>query len=152
PDVDDYVDGEFQVTADIKPGTEDLVIDAEFHCALSVTEIADQIEQGNASFIVVVSCRETYYREVLSHREAGFTYQFPAGSLRGEVLINPYVVSSERIERFHCSLINEEFGAGPFTFEPGSVLALDQPKIIYVDRDVFKPITSVFELVTDDAL
>lgn len=46
-------------------------------------------------------------------------------------------------------MINEEFGPGPFAFEPGSVLAVDEPKVIYVDRDVFKPITSIFELVMD---
>ena len=30
------------------------------------------------------------------------------------------------------------------------MLAVDEPKAIYVDRDVFKPITSIFELVMDE--
>jgi hypothetical protein len=152
PDVDDYTDGDFQVTVDFRPDESDMAISALFQYALSVPEIVGEISAGNASFAVVVSCRETYYREVLFGQNHAIEYRFPGGSLRGEVETNSYVVCTKKIECYYSKLINEEFGPGPFSFEPGAVLAVDEPKVIYVDRDVFKPITSIFELVMDDNL
>jgi hypothetical protein len=149
PDVDDYTDGDFQVTVDVRPASSDMVVFAHFQCALSVSEISNEIEAGNASFAIVVSCRETYYREVIFRKDNSIEYQFTGGSLRGEVQISPYVISRKKISSYSCKLINTEFGSGPFAFQPGSVLALDEPKIIYIERDVFRPITSIFELVLD---
>jgi hypothetical protein len=149
PNVNDYTDGDFQVTPDIQPIDSNLGIMANFECALSVAEISNEIARGSASFAIVVSCRETYYREVLFGQQNSIQHRFDGGSLRGEVQISPYVISRRKIENYRCNLINEEFGPGPFEFQAGSVLALDEPKMIYVDRDVFRPITSIFELVVD---
>jgi hypothetical protein len=149
PDVNDYTDGDFQVIADIRPADSDMSVAAHFQCALSVPEIAGEIERGNASFAIVVSCRETYYREVIFGQDHSVDHHFHGGSLRGEVQISPYVISRRKIKNYFCRLINEEFGPGPFEFQAGSILALDEPKVIYVDRDVFQPITSIFELVVD---
>jgi hypothetical protein len=150
PDVDDYTDGDFQVTVDFRPDDSDMSILAHFQYALSVPEIRNEIEAGSAGFAVVVSCRETYHREVLFGQNHSLEYLFPGGSLRGEVQTNSYVVCRKKIDCYRCKLINEEFGPGPFSFEPGAVLAVDEPRAIYVDRDVFKPITSIFELVMDE--
>jgi hypothetical protein len=149
PDVDDYTDGDFQVTVDVRPASSDMAVLAHFQCALSVSEISCEIEAGNASFAIVVSCRETYYREVIFRKDNSIEHQFTGGSLRGEVQISPYVISQKKINFYSCKLINMEFGPGHFAFQPGSVLALDEPKIIYIARDVFRPITSIFELVLD---
>ena len=150
PDVDDYTDGEFQVIVEFRTDDSDLAIFAHFQYALSVREIEHEIDTGRASFAVVVSCRDTYYREVLFGKDHSIEYLFPGGSLRGEVLVNSYVVCTKNIEHYGCKLINEECGPGPFSFEPGAVLAVDEPKAIYVDRDVFRPITSIFDLVMDE--
>jgi hypothetical protein len=152
PDVDDYTDGDFQTAVDIRPVESDLAILAHFQCALSVPEIMHQIEIGNASFAIVVSCRETYHREVIFHTENSTERRFSGGSLRGEVQINPYVICRKKVVSFSCALINEEFGKGPFEFPVGSILAVDEPKVVYIDRDVFKPITSIFEMVIDPNL
>ena len=150
PDVDDYTNGDFQVTVDIRPTDLNMAISSHFECALSVPEIMREIDCGNARFAIVVSCRETYYREALFTEDHSIERRFEGGTLKGEVEISPYVVCSKKIELFYCALINEEFGPGPFVFEPGSILALDEPKVIYIDRDLFRPITSIFELVLDE--
>jgi hypothetical protein len=81
PDVDDYTDGDFQVVVDIHPVNSDMAIFARFQCALSVPEISNEIEAGNASFAIVVSCRETYYREALFGEDHSIEHEFPGGSL-----------------------------------------------------------------------
>jgi hypothetical protein len=53
----------------------------------------------------------------------------------------------------YCSaLLNREFGPGPFDYEEGAVLAMDRPQVIYVDRELYRPISSVFALVRNENL
>jgi len=76
--------------------------------------------------------------------------EFDIGELRGEVKVNPYVVVKNDISGFVSPDINPEFGDGPFQFVIGDILAQDESQVFYIDRDLFKPITSVFELVKKD--
>jgi hypothetical protein len=152
PYVDDYVDGEFQAIVDMThpDGSENIQLGAQF--ALSVDEIAALIDRGKASFVLVVACRDTYTSNVIRSAKSRVSERFATGDLRGEVVISPYIVAEEQISEFRCPLINSEFGEGPFSFQKGAVVAVDEPKAVYVDRDLFKPITSIFELVRDENL
>src|SRR6185437_2719851 len=144
PGVNDYVDCEFQCTADFSPveGKPDIVFEAQF--ALSVEEISRLIAHGDAKYVAVISCRDTYLRQVLTTVKTNITSTFHSGELRGEVQVFPYVVAEKPIQAFQCRFINKEFGAGPFAFDRGAVIAVDEPKTAYIDRDLFRPITSVF--------
>src|SRR3989337_446192 len=111
PGVDDYVDGEFQVTVDVSRSEDSDEIFADIHVALSVDEIAEQIAVGNAVVSMLFSCRDTYFREVVESHERTFRYTFPAGALRGQVVISPFIVATKPISGFRCDLINPEFGS-----------------------------------------
>ena len=56
----------------------------------------------------------------------------------------------EVIKDYSCPWINPEFGGGPFSFPNGAVLAVDEPQMIYVDRETFKPISSCFYLAPNE--
>lgn len=152
PDVDDYTDGAIQATVDIKPCGNGLDLKADINFALSVPEIADLVKKKKASYTIVFECRDTYFRHAERSFTPSFESSFPNGSLRGEVVINPYVIATENIEDFSSSLVNAEFGPGPFQFSQGSVLAVDRPQSVYIDKDVFRPVSSVFVLVSDESL
>ena len=119
---------------------------------VSSEDILKEIYSGNAEYVSIVSCRETYYRKVLNSNERMIHAEFPSGSFRGEVRVDPYIVVKHPISEFASADINEEFGGATFAFSPGEVLAQDETQIFYVDRDLFKPVTSVFELVKNDSL
>lgn len=150
PGSDDYVDGEFQATVDfsIKGG----FITAKVNFALSSEEIQDQIKLGNAEYVCVIACRDTYKQEIISSRDGVGSVEFDSGSLKGEVRIDPYVVVRKQIAGYTSEDINLEFGPGPFSYDVGDVLAQDETQCIYIDRDLFKPITSVFDMVKKDGL
>jgi membrane-bound lytic murein transglycosylase MltF len=67
-------------------------LDVHIQYALSSQEIADQIEAGNASYVAVVSCRDTYFRKVLPSQDRTVDISFDPGILRGEVAVDSYVV------------------------------------------------------------
>ncbi len=150
PESDDYRDVEFQTTVEFAVGNEK--VRANITYAISSEKIAEEITKSNADFVCIVSCRDTYFRAVLSSSHCKIEAEFNIGDLRGEVRVDPYVVVRKKIIAFLSPNINPEFGSGPFTFNPGDILAQDEPQVFYIDREMFKPVTSVFELVKKDNL
>jgi hypothetical protein len=150
PDIDDYIDGAFQVTVDVE--SEGDRITARTKVALSVPEIKKEIEAGRARISIIFSCRDTYFRHSVITSKYDFANTFENGVLRGEVIIYPFVVATKPIGRFSCRDINKEFGKGSFSFTAGEVLAADVPKVVYIDRELFKPISSILQLLKDDNL
>lgn len=150
PYCDDYVDVEFQTTVEFEISKESVV--AKITYAISSEELVDEIEKGNAAYVSIVSCRDTYFRSVLISKLPKFEQSFDVGSLRGEVRVDPYVVATQKISDFKSSDINKEFGQDTFTFSPGDVLAQDETQVFYIDRDLFKPMSSVVDLVKNDLL
>lgn len=150
PGVDDYRDSDIQATIHFEQSSDSAKITAEVDFALSVTEIKALVDMGKADYVVVFACRDTYFRKASLSKQPIFTETFSVGEMRGEVLIYPYIIASTDIDGFACPWINAEFGAGPFQFPSGAVLALDPPQSIYIDRDAFRPISSCFLLVKSE--
>lgn len=149
PKVNDYIDGDIQATVHFEQSDDGLDLRAEILFVVSVPEIIARIAAGEAEFAVVFECRDTYFRQPVTSNVSTFEFSFPRGSLRGEVLIKPYVVVTKAIDDFVCDWINDEFGNGPFSYVEGAILALDEPKTFYIDRESFKPISSAFVLVAN---
>ena len=152
PDVDDYLDGDIQVTVDFTPTQDGQEVTAKVSFVLSVPEINALVTSGLAKYAVVFACRDTYYRHVEQRDHADFDVSFRKGFLRGEVQVFPYVTAIAPIPSFVSASVNPEFGSGPFSFDVGSVLAVDRPQAAYIDRDVFSPLTSIFVLVKNENL
>jgi hypothetical protein len=152
PDVDDYVDRGIQASVDPQQAEDGSSVTIEVAFSLSVEEIKQLIAEDKASYVTVFSCRETYLRKSINSQTNTIMEIFPAGDLRGEVLISPFVVAKSEIYSFACKDINAEFGSGPFNFPAGAVIAVDRPQMIYIERDTFRPISSCFVLVADEKL
>ncbi len=150
PKVDDYIDGDIQATVHFEQSADGLDLRAEVLFVVSVPEIVARIEAGQALYAVVFECRDTYVRQPVTSTTSSFDFPFPPGSLRGEVIIRPYVVVTKPFTDFVSPWINDEFGSGPFSYSEGSILALDEPKTFYIDRESFKPISSAFVLVANE--
>jgi hypothetical protein len=152
PDIDDYLDTEFQVTVDIEGTKDNKKIDAKILIALSSEEIKREIAAGNAMIAIIFSCRDTYFREAVITQKFEVKKSFESGAIRGEMIISPFVVAVKQIKSVLARDINPEFRKANFSFEIGEVLAADEPKIVYIDRELFKPISSILQLVKLDSL
>jgi hypothetical protein len=145
PNSDDYLDCDFQTTVNFKTEKQAILVDVSF--AISSPEILEQVELGNAEFVAMVSCRDTYFQYMIRSHDRNTQASFAMGDLKGAVVVNPYVVANKLIENFSSPDINPEFGAATFTFNVGDVLAQDEAYLVYFDQESFKPITSVLDLV-----
>jgi hypothetical protein len=146
-DINDFTAGDFQVTVDFKHSDDRKSITVEGSQFLSVPEIKAQIDAGKANYVALISCRETYFRETILTQKTTFKRTYASGAFRGEVTVLPFVAAVAPIDDFSSPDINSEFAKSSFDYSIGEILALDQPKVIYVDRDLFKPVSSVFEIV-----
>ena len=64
PFSDDYVDVEFQTNVDFSSSEGAVTTDISYR--VSSAELIEQVKNGNAKFVSIVSCRETYFREVIA--------------------------------------------------------------------------------------
>lgn len=150
PYCDDYIDVEFQTTVEFEISKDNIV--ARITYAISSEELVDQVENGKAMYVSIVSCRDTYFRSVLTSKEPKFENSFDVGCMRGEVRVDTYIVAIQEIAEFKTKEINPEFGQGAFSFSPGDVLAQDETQVFYIDRDLFKPTSSIVDLVQNESL
>ena len=150
---DDFGEIDFQTTVLMSLGDDQegfIVANIEF--VVSSSEIVKEIEAQHAAYFAVVACRNTYFRKSFMSTNKIIEAKLDLKSLRDEVIVEPYIVATQNIEFFQSPDINSEFGKGPFIYKPGYILAQDDHQSFYIDRDVFKPITSVFDLVKKDNL
>jgi hypothetical protein len=152
PDIDDYLQSEFQVTVDIEGTKDNKHLNAKVQVALSSDQIKREITKGNAAVTIIFSCRETYFRETITTDKFEFKKSFDAGALRGEVVIYPFIVALKSIKAFSAPDINAEFRKESFSFQAGEVLATEEPKVVYIDRELFKPISSILQIVKSESL
>lgn len=152
PDNNDYVDGDFQAETTFNINESTRGLRAEVTWDLSIREIQELIQMGKASFVLVISCRATFLRHVEIRNESPFHIDFEPGQLKDDIRVFSFVASREKINDFKCEWINAEWGESAFSFEPGALLAMDRPKEIFLDTDLTKKITSVFQLVKDESV
>lgn len=150
PGSSDYLRAEFQTTT--KLTVKEGLLTLEVNHGISSKEVSNAVTRGHAVYACVVSCRDTYFRQVLKSSRVTYSAQFPVDHLRGEVAISPFVVAIKPIGGYEPSDISSEFGGRKFDIAPGDVLAQDEPQVFYIDRDIFKPVTSVFDLVKNKDL
>ncbi|QBZ82370.1 hypothetical protein GHNINEIG_00400 [Hydrogenovibrio crunogenus] len=150
PHSDDYLDCEFQVIIDPEVAENRLSIEVDF--ILSNEEILSEIEMGKAKYVSVVSCRDTFFKEIEITGDKKLKRVFPVDSLRGEVLVESYVVATDTIKNFKSDDLNKEFESVEIDFEKGDLLAQDEPYVLYIDKEYFGHVISVLELVKVDGL
>jgi hypothetical protein len=150
PYSDDYVDAEFQALAEFVIDETGIRIQCSYQT--SSIELQQLITLGHAKYVSIVSCRETYFRRVFTTDQLSLEALLDADSLKGEVVVDAYIVASKGIKNFGSPDINSEFGKKRFDFKPGEILAQDETQAIYVDRDLFRPVSSVIHLVKNETL
>lgn len=151
-DVQDYMRGAFQATIDFRETDDQDGFIVDVQAQLNVSEIVELIDVGKAEYLYILSCRDTMTRHTLRVREPMFEQILPIGTLRGEVKIAKLVSVTKPIKGYTCPHINPEFGSGPFSFDVGEVLAFDEPHIVYLEPENFRPLTSIFELSPNESL
>lgn len=149
PYSDDFVDKEFQATSDFT--IEGNTVTVEVNYVLSSKDIKKLITEKAAVYVSVIACRDTYFSVSMPSSETHIKRDFENNLLRGEVEIRSYIHIINDVD-FLSSEVHPEFGSEPIKYTVGDIIAQDETQSFYFERDLFKPISSVFDLVKRDTL
>jgi len=150
PYSDDYIDGEFQAITEF--AIDDTSISVKCSYQTSSIELLRLVELGCAKFASIISCRETYYRRTFLSDKESLSTELPFDAVRGEVVTESYIVATTDIKGYSSPDINSEFGQKRFDFVAGQILAQDDTTVVYIDRELFQPVSVVLELVSNESL
>jgi len=150
PHSDDYLDSEFQAIAEFVIQGNDIRVNFSYH--ISSPELLKKIDEGLAKYVSVISCRDTYYRNVIITDKSQYSESIDGSILRGKVVTESYVVAIDNIKDYSFTDINPEFGKKFFDFRPGEIMAQEETQVLFIERDLFAPVSSVFQLVKNTSL
>jgi len=146
---DDFIDKDFQAAVSVEVSESSVNISIDY--SLSSKSIKKLIDAHEASFVTVVSCRDTYFSQAIESFDEHAEKVLSHGIFRGEVFINKYIQILDDIS-FESTEVHPDFGTGPFLYTKGDVIAQDEPEKFYFGREFFKPLTSIFSLVKNESL
>lgn len=148
PYTNDYTDEVFELTIDQELINESIIT---FHIDFKLSEITlkQWIQSNSASFIVLIDCPKTSYREVFKSQIAQFPIKIQFNSLIDAVKIQGFIVLNEDINGFYSSNFNPLFADSDFTLKKHSVLGVSQEYIIDIEPqdDAFKTVNSIFKVI-----
>ena len=99
PESDDFIDVDFQATVDLVVKKEKIEVLISY--VLSSEDISSHIKNGEAEYVSIISCKDTYYQEILRTKSKDLKGEFSIGDLRGEVKIESFVVVKNSIPDFN---------------------------------------------------
>ena len=149
PDVEDYEDGDFEVTANYAVTADDMSVEVSASYHLSVPELEVLVDVGTASVGILINCRDTFFREIYPlTKDDESKITIDGGRLHGEVMMVPIVYATSSIKGFSSDDFAEDFEGLKFDLAPGDFLAHEDPQVFWLEREAFEPVESIITLTT----
>lgn len=149
PDVEDYEDGDFEVTANYAATADDMSVEVSASYHLSVPELEALVDTGTASVGILINCRDTFFREIFPlTKDEETKIVIDGGRLHGEVIMVPIVYATSSIKGFSSDDFAEDFEGLTFDLAPGDFLAHEDPQVFWLEREAFEPVESIITLTT----
>ena len=161
-DSDDFVNESFAADINVEFDAESVRISIKY--LLSSEEIKQEILSRNASYVSVVECTDTFYTKSVKTHEKSNTIEIDAGDLRGDVVVQSFVITENDIDiqsqnlnddyRLFQSGENEEDASyvNQFAYSQGDMMALTDPYLFAIDKEYFKPLQSCIDIDIDTSL
>lgn len=147
PENDDYLRSSFKTEIDF----ERMRNSTEAHVMATFTlrddDLLHLIEQKTARYMLIARCIKTYFRLALDTFDTTLEHTFAAGQLSGPTEFSAFLICSNTVQAFRAGDWHKDYESfAPLTFDPGTVLAVSEPKEYWVDTAEETPIGSIFEL------
>jgi hypothetical protein len=145
PAIDDYVECEFQSSLDPKLSADMSKLELCFEVSLSVPELKSLVDIGKARVVIYTFCRDTWFSSQIEASAWKGKAELDAQLIDGELQIWTLVLAKGETKGFTSKKFHPEYGDCSFDVVDNQILAIAQPEAIYVSRDVFKNVSSLFD-------
>lgn len=150
-DSDDYIKSSFQTSFTFDLNRECLTeFKLDYTLKLGLKAMKELIDNDFASYWIKVACRATFYSKMYEVEEDG-TLIIDGTMLRDSVEFSGFIIAKSELT-LTSTKINPEFGYDSFVAHSGQVLAQESPSVYIIDKDFWRPISSIFEYKSDEDL
>jgi hypothetical protein len=146
----DYVDSLFEqnINAFGEEGMLTITVDYQ----LQNDDLQDKIKSGDAEFVTVINCRNTFYRKVIRTQESNTKLSIDSEKLNSYVKFSSYIIAKNEIHQFDSRKFNPEFDVTAFDIESGSVMAQTPEQQIQLHLPFHKNLSTCFILIETNKL
>lgn len=130
---DDYKDGSFDTTIDVR--SEGYNIRIDFISTLTNEGLKKLISNGAASYTYHLECPQTGYRQVLSTDKISESVIIPDNKISGKFYICPFIVATEDIAGYTDSSFHDDYAGSSFEVEAGCVLAVGRQVTATISKE-----------------
>lgn len=150
PESNDFPEGRFNIGVSGAGGMGSdftFTLESELNCP----GIEEQIEVGNARCMLRIDSPGTAYRRLIPANQSGNTdFVVPTQSVTSIIRFTAIVIASAEVRGYRPEGINETyFGSSRFTIGVGSILAVSNTEVIYLDSELDKRSSSIAYISLD---
>jgi hypothetical protein len=149
----DYVDADISTSIELLPTEESSNLhEIEYHVMIGVREIKDSIIKRDLMLVVNFFCPRTLYSETFLTSDLTGRRVMDMRNIRGDLHINVEIIVNQPQFTLKSSKFHPEFMSISDSYElkKGDLVAQAWPEKLFIEREVFKSVTSLFEWTTND--
>lgn len=146
---DDYTDGLFGASFDVRLEDEKLFLDVEI--VLECPDLVELVEEGAAGTGFYLICPRTYHNRLIEMPPGSATQELDAGQFFGTVIVRPVVWSKEERRGWTSGFLHPEY-AGGVDLPDATILAVAEEQRFSVDRAQLKPFETIFTLAVSEEI
>lgn len=121
-----------------------------YEVAIGVKELSKLISDGLARYVLVINCSSTLFQKVVDLDGDEGEVVLRGGDLREAVDISVYLLAAQELKGFFSENFHQEYAGQKFDIPKNSVMACAAPTVYYVEREVFKNVSSIFDFNEQD--
>jgi hypothetical protein len=152
-DSSDYVNADISTSIELL-ATEDSVHDyeIEYHIMIGVREIKDAIISRDLSLVVGFFCPKTLYSESFVTQDLNGRRTIDLRNVKGDLKIDVEVVVNAEKYNLKSTKFHPEYSslAESFDLKRGDLVAQGWPEKLFIEREVFQSVISLFQWAPDD--
>ena len=130
---DDYKDGSFDTTVDVRGEGYNIRID--FMATITNEGLKELIASEKAKFTYHMECPQTGYRQVLFSSKVSESMIIPDSRISGKLFICPFVVAAENIEGYTNPSFHDDYAGATFDIEAGCVIAVGKQVTVTISKE-----------------
>jgi hypothetical protein len=154
-DSSDYVSADISTSIELLE-TQDSsnIYEIEYHVMIGVREIKDAILSRDLSLVVSFFCPKTLYSASFITQDLTGRRPIDMRNIKGDLFIEVEVVVNSSTYSLKSDRFNPEFSAlsESFVLNRGDLVAQGWPEKLFIEREVFQSVVSLFQWAPDDEM
>ena len=144
---DDYKKpSKFLVEIEAKENFKNIKLKINF--LLKDKEIENLIKENKAEYVVHIEATSTYFRELISTREAEINYDLKDNDILGRLQMSFFILAKEDILDYKNSNFNEDYSGESFNLKKGNIIAIADSYRFDIEKnnDNLEKVSSIFSI------